>query len=148
MHDGCSAKLARIGQVTIDPIFIEWHERQVRAHGLEQRIAGIRAIHQDLPGFMRAFTDEQSYQQARADFVAQVRPLVEAGAEVVIPAGGLPMLLFARERPFVIDGALVLDGIAVVAKAAEMAIALRRLTGAVVSRRGTYAKASDACIAE
>ena len=58
------------------------------------------------------------------------------------------MLLFARERPFVIDGALVLDGIAVVAKAAEMALALRRLTGAVVSRRGTYAKASDACIAE
>ncbi len=138
----------RIGLVTIDPIFVERHERQVRAHALEQRIAGIRAIHQDLPGFMRAFTDEQSYQQARADFVAQVRPLVDAGAEVVIPAGGLPMLLFARERPFVIDGALVLDGIAVVAKAAEMALALRRLTGAVVSRRGTYAKASDACVAE
>jgi hypothetical protein len=58
------------------------------------------------------------------------------------------VLLFARERPFVIDGALVLDGIAVVAKTAEMAPALGHLTGAVVSRRGTYAKASDACIAE
>ena len=32
------------------------------------------------------------------------------------------MLLFARECPFVIDGALVLNGIAVVAKAAEMAL--------------------------
>ena len=138
----------RVGLVTIDPVFVEWHERQVRAHALEQRVAGVRAIHLDLPGFMRAFTDEPSYQRARADFVEQVRPLVAAGAEVVIPAGGLPMLLFARERPFVIDGALVLDGIAVVAKAAEMALALRRLTGAVVSRRGTYAKASDACIAE
>ena len=50
------------------------------------------------------------------------------------------MLLFARERPFVVDGALVLDGIAVLAKAAEMALALRRLTGSVVSRRSTYAK--------
>jgi hypothetical protein len=58
------------------------------------------------------------------------------------------MLLFARERPFLIDGALVLNGIAVVAKAAEMALALRRLTGAVVSRRGTYAKASPACVEE
>jgi allantoin racemase len=58
------------------------------------------------------------------------------------------MLLFARECPFVIDGALVLNGIAVAAKAAEMALALRRLTGAVVSRRGTYAKASAACVAE
>ena len=138
----------RIGLVTIDPAFIEWHERQVRAHGLEQRVAGVSAIQMDLPGFMRAFTDDANYAQVRADFVEQVRPLVAAGAEVIIPAGGLPMLLFARECPFVIDGALVLNGIAVVAKAAEMALALRRLTGSVVSRRGTYAKASAACIEE
>ena len=39
-------------------------------------------------------------------------------------------------------GALVLNGIVVVAKAAETALALRRLTGAVVAGRGTYAKAS------
>jgi hypothetical protein len=102
----------------------------------------------DLPGFMRAFTDEASYTRVRADFIEQVRPLVAQGAEVIIPAGGLPMLLFARECPFVIDGALVLSGIAVAAKAAEMALALRRLTGAVVSRRGTYAKASPACVEE
>jgi Asp/Glu/hydantoin racemase len=138
----------RLGLVTIDPVFIDWHERQVRAHGLDQRVAGVRAIHVDLPGFMRAFTDEASYVQVRADFVEQVRPLVAAGAEVIIPAGGLPMLLFARECPFVIDGALVLNGIAVVAKAAEMALALRRLTGSVVSRRGTYAKASAQCVEE
>ena len=138
----------RLGLVTIDPVFIEWHERQVHAHGLDQRVAGVRAIRMDLPAFKRAFTNEECYAAVRADFVEQVRPLVAAGAEVIIPAGGLPMLLFARERPFVIDGALVLNGIAVAAKAAEMALALRRLTGAVVSRRGTYAKASAACIAE
>jgi len=138
----------RLGLVTIDPVFIDWHERQVRAHGLGQRVAGVRAIKMDLPGFMRAFTEEASYAQVRADFEQQVRPLVAAGAEVIIPAGGLPMLLFARECPFVIDGALVLNGIVVVAKAAEMALALRRLTGSVVSRRGTYAKASAACVDE
>jgi allantoin racemase len=138
----------RLGLVTIDPVFIDWHERQVTAYGLGQRVAGVRAIQVDLPGFMRAFTDEASYARVRAQFVEQVRPLIAAGAEVIIPAGGLPMLLFARERPFVIDDALVLDGIAVVAKAAEMALALRRLTGSVVSRRGTYAKASAACVEE
>jgi allantoin racemase len=138
----------RLGLVTIDPVFIDWHERQVRAHGLDQRVAGVRAIHTDLPGFMRALTDDASYAQVRANFVAEVRPLVAAGAEVIIPAGGLPMLLFARECPFVIDGALVLNGIAVVAKAAEMALALHRLTGSVVSRRGTYAKASAQCVEE
>jgi Asp/Glu/hydantoin racemase len=138
----------RLGLVTIDPRFIDWHERQVTAYGLGERVAGVRAIQMDLPGFMRAFTDEASYAQVRANFVEQVRPLVAAGAEVIIPAGGLPMLLFARECPFVIDGALVLNGIAVVAKAAEMALALQRLTGAVVSRRGTYAKASPQCVEE
>jgi allantoin racemase len=138
----------RLGLVTIDPVFIDWHERQVKAYGLDQRVAGVRAIHVDLPGFMRAFTDEASYAQVRAAFVEQVRPLVAQGAEVIIPAGGLPMLLFARECPFVIDDALVLNGIAVVAKAAEMALALRRLMGSVVSRRGTYAKASAQCVEE
>jgi Asp/Glu/hydantoin racemase len=138
----------RLGLVTIDPVFVDWHERQVRAHGLEQRVVGVLAIREDLPGFMRAFTDEAAYAQVRADFMEQVRPVVAMGAEVMIPAGGLPMLLFARERPFLVDDALVLHGIAVVAKAAEMALALRRLTGSVVSRRSTYAKASAECIDE
>jgi allantoin racemase len=77
-----------------------------------------------------------------------VRPLVAQGAEVIIPAGGLAMLLFARESPFVVDDALVLNGTAVIAKATEMALALRRITGSVVSRRSTYKKASQAAIDE
>ncbi len=100
----------------------------------------------DLPSFMKAFTDETAYAQVRAQFVAQVKPLIENGAEVIIPAGGLPMLLFARESPFVIDDAPVLNGIAIVAKATEMAISLRSITNLVVSRRGTYAKAPAAAI--
>lgn len=138
----------RLGLVTIDPCFIDWHERQVRAHCLDGRVVGVRAVHMDLPSFMRAFTDDDTYARVRTDFIEQVRPLVAVGAEVILPAGGLPMLLFARERPFVVDGALVLNGIAVAVKAAEMALALRDLTGAVVSRRGTYAKASAACVDE
>src|SRR5580658_5912679 len=138
----------RLGLVTIDPVFIDWHERQVRMHCLDRRVVGVRAVHMDLPAFMRAFTDEESYARVRTEFNEQVQPLIVAGAEVIIPAGGLPMLLFAREAPFIIDGALVLNGIAVAVKAAEMALSLKRLTGAAVSRRGTYAKASAACIEE
>jgi allantoin racemase len=138
----------RLGLVTIDPCFIDWHERQVRTHGFDRRVVGVRAVHMDLASFMRAFTDEDTYARVLADFTEQVRPLVAAGAEVILPAGGLPMLLFARECPLVIDGALVLNGIAVAVKAAEMTLALRDLTGCVVSRRGTYAKASAACVDE
>jgi Asp/Glu/hydantoin racemase len=138
----------RLGLVTIDPIFVPWHDRQIRMHGLGERFAGTMALKMNLPAFMRAFTDETVYAQVRAQFVAQVRPLIEAGAEVIVPAGGLPMLLFARESPFIIDKAPVLNGIAIVTKATEMALALRAITNVVVSRRGTYAKAPPEAIAE
>ena len=138
----------RLGLVTIDPIFIPWHDRQVRMQGLGERVVGPTALKMNLPAFMRAFTDEATYATVRAQFVAQVKPLIDAGAEVIIPAGGLPMLLFARESPFIIDGAPVLNGIAVVAKAAEMALALKAITKVVVSRRSTYAKASPEAISE
>jgi allantoin racemase len=138
----------RLGLVTIDPIFIPWHDRQVRLHGLGERVIGTTALKMSLPAFMKAFTDEDAYATVRAGFVAQVKPLISAGAEVIIPAGGLPMLLFARESPFVIDGAPVLNGIAVVAKAAETALALKAITKVVVSRRGTYAKAPAAAVSE
>ena len=99
----------------------------MRVHGLDHRVAGVRAIQVDLPAFMRVFTDETTYAKVCDDFVKQVRPLVAVGAEVIILAGGLPMLLFACECPFVIDGPLVLN-CTVVAKAAEMAVGLHRLT--------------------
>src|SRR6516164_1683350 len=38
----------QLGLVTIDPVFIDWHERQARAHGLEERVAGVRAIHESV----------------------------------------------------------------------------------------------------
>ena len=138
----------KFGLVTIDPIFIPWHERQVRHHGLIDRHAATTAFKMNLPAFMKAFTDRKAYASVRAAFVKQVTPLVASGAEVIIPAGGLPMLLFSRERPFVIDGAPVLNGISVVAKAAELALALKQTTGIFVSRRGTYAKAPPDSVAE
>ena len=136
----------RLGLVTVDPVFVPWHDRQVRMHGLSERYAGTMALKMNLPAFMKAFTDDAAYAEVRADFVAQVRPLIERGAEVIVPAGGLPMLLFARESPLLIDDAPVLNGLVIVAKAAEMALSLKSLTQVVVSRRGTYAKAPAAAI--
>lgn len=138
----------RFGLVTIDPIFIPWHDRQVKTCGLAERYAGTTALKMDLPSFMKAFADEAAYVRVREQFVAQVKPLIAAGAEVIIPAGGLPMLLFARECPFVVDGAPIMNGVAVVAKAAEMALALKAITKVGVSRRSTYAKAPPEAIRE
>jgi allantoin racemase len=138
----------RIGLVTIDPVFIPWHEEQVTRHGLLQRVGGVAAISADLPRFMRAFTDAGEYAAVRADFIRQVQPLLARGCDVLIPAGGLPMLLFAQEQPFLIDGAVVLEGIATVMKATEMALALHRLTGVAASRSGLYSRAPEGAIAD
>jgi Asp/Glu/hydantoin racemase len=138
----------RFGLVTIDPIFIPWHDRQVRGHGFGDRYVGTTAMTMNLPRFMQAFTDQSTYVAVRDEFAEQVKPLIADGAEVIIPAGGLPMLLFARESPFVIDGSPVLNGIAVVAKAAEMVLALKGLTKTFVSRHSTYAKAPPDAIVE
>jgi Asp/Glu/hydantoin racemase len=136
----------KIGLVTISPAFVPWHEEQIARHGLGQRVIGVTAIRADMSRFMRAFTDEQEFAAIRGEFVEQTRPLVARGAEVLIPAGGVPMLLFARQQPFVVDGAVVLDGVATVLKAAEMAIALHQITGAAVSRRATFAMPPDGAI--
>lgn len=58
------------------------------------------------------------------------------------------MLLFSRESPFVVDDAPVLNGIAIAAKVAEMALSLRAITNVVISRRGTCARAPAAAITE
>ncbi|MEJ0017043.1 MAG: aspartate/glutamate racemase family protein [Acetobacteraceae bacterium] len=74
----------RIGLVTINPVFIPWHEEQVIRQGLSQRVGGVTAIKADVPRFMRAFTDPGEYAAVRADFERQVRPLLERGCDVLI----------------------------------------------------------------
>ena len=136
------------GLVTINPVFLPWHRDQITRLGLGQRAAGVRAIDTQVATFMAAFEDESVYQQVKEDFCRQVLPLIEAGAEVIIPAGGLPMLLLARENNFTIHGAVVLNGIAVLAAMAEVALKVFRLTGAAVSRQGTFAKAPPEAVQE
>jgi allantoin racemase len=136
----------RIGLVTISPAFIPWHEEQIVRHGLERRVVGVASIEADLARFMRAFTDPAEHDAVRAAFAEQVRPLIARGADVLIPAGGLPMLLFADRQPFAVDDVPVLEGIATVLKTAEMAVALHRITGVAASRAGLYARASAGAV--
>jgi Asp/Glu/hydantoin racemase len=136
------------GLVTINPIFVPWHRDQLNRLGLGQRAVGVRAIDTQVATYMQAFEDEGTYQQVKADFARQARPLVDAGAEVIIPAGGLPMLLLAREKELTVDGAVVLNGIATIATAAEAALKLFRLTGVAASRQGTFAKAPAEAVEE
>ena len=87
-------------------------------------------------------------EEVKALVEEQGRPLVADGCDVLIPGGGIPMLLFSQFFDHQIDGAPVVNGIPIAVKSAQMAVELKRLTGQYVSRVSDYVKAPDHVIEE
>ena len=141
MHYACLLG-HRFGLITIDPIYIPWHEDQIRLHGLEGRAAGVRAVKTSPADYMAAFQDDAARASVVAQFEAAAAPLLASGAEVLIPAGGLPMLLLCSDPELRIGGAPVLNGVSVLLKLAEAAVKLRRTDGIGISRKAGFAKPS------
>lgn len=138
----------RSGIVTINPRYIPWFHHQIAKYGLRERVTGVHALTFQPGQILSAIGNADRLEDVRALFEAQARPLVAGGADVLIPGGGIPMLLFSRLRGHVVDGAPVLNGIPVAVMAAQTMVRLRRLTGQGVSRVGDYAKAPPAVIEE
>jgi hypothetical protein len=70
----------------------------------------------------------------QAAFEREARLLLDSGADVIVPTGGIPMMLFGNEPDANVDGAPIVNGVTVVIKAAEMAVKLKRLGVPIVSR--------------
>ena len=130
----------KLGLITINPVFIPWHEDQVVRYGLERRVVGVRAVDGLVSEFMNAFSSAEGLAAMKVKWEREVRALLAAGADVIVPAGGLPMLMFGTEQGANFEGAPIVNGLTVIAKAAEAAIKLRALGHGHVSRRSNYAK--------
>jgi Asp/Glu/hydantoin racemase len=136
----------RIGLVTIDPIFIAWHQEQIVRYGLKERVIGVSAMTRlAVADYVRACRDEDAFTRVLEQFERATQPLLAAGAEVLIPAGGLPALVLSRRPGLEVDGAAVLNPVPVLAKHGEAAVALSRLGLPIASRKGAFALASEAC---
>jgi allantoin racemase len=133
----------RIGLITIHPTFVGWHEEQIRRYGLQERVVGVRAIETTPELFMQAFEEREAASAVRRQFEEQARPMIESGVEVVIPAGGLPALLFARDGLAEIGGAVVVNASLVAAKYAEVAVRLRQMDGTRPSRSGVFMRTPE-----
>jgi Asp/Glu/hydantoin racemase len=138
----------KIGLVTINPVFIPMHEEQVQRYGLASRVVAVQSIETDPALLVRAFTDQGTFEKVLHQFRKQVEPLVTEGVEVIIPAGGLPSLLFSRLKKFMVGKAVVLNSIAVLAKMTETAVALNRFDGTGASRLATFQKPSARALRE
>ncbi len=124
----------RSGVVTINTRYIPWFHHQIGKYGLEKRVAGVHAMSFEPGQILKAYESETLAEEVIELFAAQARPLVRQGVDVLIPGGGIPMLLFSKIAGHVVDGAPVINGIPIVVKMAELAVKLRRLTGLGVSR--------------
>ena len=124
----------KLGLIAINPGFIPTHNEQICRYGLQQRIAGIRAMEANISDYMEAFTSPAKKLELKAAFEREARRLIDGGADVIVPTGGIPMMLFGKEPDATVDGAPIVNGVTVVIKAAEMAVKLKRLGVSVASR--------------
>jgi allantoin racemase len=134
----------KLGLVTINPAFVPWHEDQVIRYGLQQRVIGVRAVDATVSDFIDAFAGKPAFDALYPKWERECRLLLEAGADVIVPAGGLPMMLYAAEPGASIDGAPIVNGISVIAKTAEIFIKMRTS----VSRRSNFARPPDKALRE
>src|SRR6266852_7176267 len=77
----------KLGLVTINPAFIPWHEDQVIRYGLRERVVGVRAIDAKITDFMAAFSPKDAFKALEKKWQEQCRVLLDAGADVIVPAG-------------------------------------------------------------
>ena len=131
----------KLGLITINPQFIPWHEDQITRYGFGARVTGVRAVDCTVKEFMEAFSAPGSEVASNLTkkFERECKALLAVGADVIVPAGGLPMMMFGSTPGANIDGAPIVDGLAILARMTETAVWLRRHRGIEVSRKSNYA---------
>ena len=130
----------QIGIVTINPMYKSWFHHQIGKYGLRERVTGVHSMSFHPGSILAAFEKEGGIEEVVQLFAEQGKPLVEQGVDVLIPGGGIPMLLFSSVKNHNVDGAPVVNGISILLKMTETAVKLRRLTGLCVSRTNDFAK--------
>mgnify|MGYP002152429146 CR=1 FL=1 len=138
----------QIGIVTINPRYKSWFHHQIGKYGLRERVTGVHAMDFQPGSILAAFDNEGGLDEVVQLFEDQAKPLVEQGVDVIIPGGGIPMLLFSGVFNHNVDGAPVINGIPILVKMTEVAVKLKRLTGLVVSRTNDFALPDPALIEE
>lgn len=128
--------------ITPNPKFALSFEQKLKLYGLSERLTSIEAMNiPSLTDFRQGFIDPAAHQRIMNEFDQAARRAVAAGAEVLIPCGSHAVLQARRainENKREIDGALIVDGLAMLIKMAETAVRLQKIMGTVVSRKMLY----------
>lgn len=124
--------------ITPNPKFALSFEQKLKLYGLSERLSSIEAMNiPNLADYRQGFIEPAAHQRVMNEFDQAARRAVAAGAEVLIPCGSHAVLQ-ARRGLREIDGALIVDGLAMLIKMAETAVKLQKIMGTVVSRKMLY----------
>lgn len=138
-----------MGLVTLDDVFRTMHREQADLYGLGHRVTHVAGLNVEPSDFSAAFAgDDAAKQRMIAAFRAVAEPMVEGGADVIIPAGVLPGLLVSSEFGLRIGHAPVVNCAAVTLMQAELQVRLRKLNGLEVAGGSFCARAPEQAIAD
>jgi allantoin racemase len=138
-----------IALVSLDSVFNRWHLEQADLYGLAGRVTHVAALELGVEDFAPAFAgDDAAHARISTRFREVATPLVDDGADVVLPAGALAGLLLARETGMIVGHAPVLNCVAVALKLSEAAVRLSRLTGLAASRGPAFPLAPARAVAD
>jgi len=130
MHMACMMG-ANFSFVTINEKFTPRVVENVHRYGLTSRFAGANRMSVDrLTDLGPAFEPGPAQDAIVAQFNAAARKNTDAGAEIVIAAGGVVMALLAHADIHETEGGVpILNGITNLVKLGETAVKMRRLMG-------------------
>ena len=118
--------------------------QKLKLYGLTERLTSVEAMNfQQLSDFREAWVDASARQRVMDEFDRAARRAVAAGAEVIIPCGSHAVLQ-AQRGLREIDGALIMDGLAVLMMMTEMAVKTHKIMGTFVSRKLLYQTPGEA----
>lgn len=145
-----AAQMGRqIGLISLDDCYRAMHREQADRYGLGARISHVAGMNCDPSHFSACFAGDQDAKAAMiAAFVEAASVMVDAGADVIVPAGVLPGLLLGGEHGLRIGHAPVVNCAAVGLMQAEMQVRLWRLSGLEVARGSWCALAPDIAISD
>lgn len=138
----------KLGIVTINTRYIPWFHHQIGKYGLRERVTGVHAMSFEPGQILAAFGSEERLAEVERLFQEQGKPLVAQGVDVIIPGGGIPMLLLSQRPGINIAGAPIVNGIPIAVKMAEMAVKLGKISGLGVSRSADFIKPPPEVIQE
>ena len=130
---------ANFGFVGISPKWSQMLHENVARYGLSTRMVAIEPVDTTPLQLKVAMHDDDYLKVVMAQFNAAAQKLVDKGAEVVIPAGGNLMVVFAEQGINQFGNAPIVSGIIEMVKMAETAVKLHRLTGRFTSKALSYA---------